>query len=313
MIYRSPLHLIALFASVALISCPLAASAYANDYPADGRIKILRYDPDDIFTIYTLYGYQTNIEFSRGEQVQTISVGDRSLWQIIPSANRLFIRPMDDEVSTNMTVITNTRTYNFDLKSGKGELADNPRMIYVARFEYPDKKKDAMYAPSSGVSPITPVIASSTQQPGASAPLLTPPPAAPLTSIQPPLPSAAPLPPEAASASASSESKAAGVSAAGTRINEKYTYTGADELAPVLAYDDGQATYLKFAPSMNQFPTIRTLAADGQSTPVKYTIRDGVIVLNAIAPTIMLSYEDGNQTVYVYNETLNPEGTAHGQ
>ena len=48
----------------------IAPNAYAqdSDYPSDGRIKILRYDANDIFTIYTLYGYQTSIEFSQAEK-----------------------------------------------------------------------------------------------------------------------------------------------------------------------------------------------------------------------------------------------------
>lgn len=296
--YSNPfLLLILFFAAFSLVSELQAQTT--EEYPSDSRIKMLRYDPSDIFTIYTLYGYQTNIEFARSEEIQTISVGDRSLWQIIPSGSRLFIRPMDDDVSTNMTVITNLRTYQFDLKSGSGTLEENPRMVYVARFTYEDPQLATMYVPTTQNSPITPVISGPEQMEAPIKPLVTPPPAAPLTSITPPQPEAS-APPSPPSPSASGS------------INQLYTYTGPDELAPVQAYDDGQYTYLRFS-NTSHLPTIRTLAADGKATPVAYTIRDGVAVVPTVAPGLMLSYERTNQTVYVYNEAMSQESPAHGQ
>lgn len=144
----------------------LPSALIAGDMPADRRIKTLRYDPDDVFVIYTLYGYQTNIEMAPEEQVQTISMGDRSLWQIIPARNRMFIRPMDDNVATNMTVITNLRSYQFDLKSGKGALEDNKQTIYVARFTYPEEEPEK-WTSTPSVSSVSPVAEAPSFQPPA--------------------------------------------------------------------------------------------------------------------------------------------------
>lgn len=131
--------------------------AYAlSELPSDSRIVQLRYSANDIFTIYTLYGYQTSIEFARNEQVVTISLGDRSNWQIVPADYRLYIRPMDDHLSTNMTVVTSKRTYNFDLKSGSGSLEENKNLIYVARFTYEDARPSAVPA-MPAVMPMLPV------------------------------------------------------------------------------------------------------------------------------------------------------------
>lgn len=108
----------------------------AGQPPSDARIRQLVYSEGDVYTITTRYGYQTNLVFSPKETIETISVGDKSVWQIIPAGNRIFIRPMEDGMITNMTVLTNRRSYQFDLKSlGPAETEGN---IYVASFIYPE-------------------------------------------------------------------------------------------------------------------------------------------------------------------------------
>ncbi len=120
--------------------------------PSDSRIKVLSYDESDVYVIRTKYGYQTNIVFDPLEEIQTISVGDRSLWQIIPAGNRLYIRPLTEDISTNMTLLTNKRSYEFDIKSVDAKDDSN---IYVARFMYPDKKPQASFAQTATVVPAT--------------------------------------------------------------------------------------------------------------------------------------------------------------
>lgn len=118
----------------------------------DPRIVRLEYNSADVYIITTRYGYQTNINFGKGEEIETISIGDKTLWQIIPSGSRIFIRPMEEDVMTNMTVLTNKRTYQFDLKSlGPAETEGN---LYVVGFIYPDEA-----APAA-----TPSVASATAQ-----------------------------------------------------------------------------------------------------------------------------------------------------
>lgn len=139
---------------ILLITALLPFAAWAaeiDELPADNRIKILTYSEGDVYTINTKYGYQTSIVFEEGEQITTISVGDRSQWQIIPTGSRIFIRPLLDELATNMTVITNLREYNFDIKSGKGD-----NNLYVAQFRYPQKAPPApppAYMPEPVMAP----------------------------------------------------------------------------------------------------------------------------------------------------------------
>ena len=85
--------------------------ATAQPITSDSRIKTFVYNPNEVFTITTHYGYQSNIEFGPKETIDTISVGDRVGWQIIPAGRRLFIRAMEENAHTNMTIVTNMRAY----------------------------------------------------------------------------------------------------------------------------------------------------------------------------------------------------------
>ena len=96
-----------------------STSAHAIREPrptsVDSRIRVLVYSPDDVFKFVGYYGYQASIELGKGEEVVSISMGDTTSWQIVPSGNRIFIKPMEQDATTNMTLITNKRTYFFEL------------------------------------------------------------------------------------------------------------------------------------------------------------------------------------------------------
>lgn len=150
-------HTLSLIAML-LCTAPYPVSA-ATDLPVDDRIKIFTYSMNDVYTVPTKYGYQTSIVFAPNEEIGTVSVGDRSMWQIVPSGNRIFIRPMDDDLTTNMTVITNMREYTFDIKSVGEDEASN---LYVIQFRYPDKKPkeqpDVVPTPVAELPELAPVV-----------------------------------------------------------------------------------------------------------------------------------------------------------
>lgn len=102
----------------------------------DSRIKTYVYNPNDVYLIIINTGFQTSIEFESGEKIQTMSLGDMYSWSLNPMQNRLFIRPLEENVRTNMTILTNMRSYQFDIvsSSSKQNLKD---VAYVVRFYYP--------------------------------------------------------------------------------------------------------------------------------------------------------------------------------
>ncbi len=106
----------------------------------DNRVKTYVYNENEIYPLMIFYGYQTSIEFAKGEEVSTISMGDSYAWQITPIGRRLFVKPLEENMHTNMTILTNKRAYQFDLFSKKAENDFDAELVYVMRFYYPDKE-----------------------------------------------------------------------------------------------------------------------------------------------------------------------------
>lgn len=132
------LVVMALF-SVCLLS--VQRSYAAMPVVSDSRIKTFVYSDSEVFQVVLHYGYQSNIEFSKDEEVDTISMGNSYSWQVTPVGNRIFLKPLEPEAHTNMTVITNKHTYQFDISSRSPEDAGaDDQLVYVVRFYYPDQE-----------------------------------------------------------------------------------------------------------------------------------------------------------------------------
>ena len=107
----------------------------------DSRIKTYFYSPNDVYLLVLHYGFQSHIEFCKGETIETITLGDSYAWKITPLGNRLFIKPMERDIRTNMTIITDKRTYQFDIVAKELEDGDERDLVYVIRFQYPKKSR----------------------------------------------------------------------------------------------------------------------------------------------------------------------------
>lgn len=114
----------------------------ARPTPIDSRIRIMIYNPDDVFKFIGYYGYQASIELARDEQVISISMGDTSSWQVVPAGYRIFIKPIEKDATTNMTLITNKRTYFFELYAEETTDIRDPEMAFNVKFIYPDIEED---------------------------------------------------------------------------------------------------------------------------------------------------------------------------
>lgn len=114
--------------------------SYADEpITTDNRVKTYVYNENEIYPLVIYYGYQTSIEFAKGEEVASISMGDSYVWQINPVGRRIFVKPLEENMHTNMTILTNKRAYQFDLFSRKVENEFNNDLVYVMRFYYPDE------------------------------------------------------------------------------------------------------------------------------------------------------------------------------
>jgi type IV secretion system protein VirB9 len=114
----------------------------ANYGASDIRIKKYIYNPDEVYLVILHDGFQTTIEFEDGETIDTMSMGEAAAWTITPVNHRLFIKPLEKNVKTNMVVITNRRIYNFDLVSAEfTEDTEPDSLVYQVRFLYPSTQK----------------------------------------------------------------------------------------------------------------------------------------------------------------------------
>ena len=122
----------------------VVASKLDTPISIDSRIKTFVYSENEIFPIVLNYGYQTAIEFSKDETIQTYSVGNQFVWQFSAVGRTLFIKPLEENIVTNMTVLTNKRRYYFELYSKLVSDTPDEELSYVVRFFYPDEAKDSI-------------------------------------------------------------------------------------------------------------------------------------------------------------------------
>jgi type IV secretion system protein VirB9 len=69
-------------------------------------------------------------------------MGDTTSWQIVPSGHRIFIKPIEQDATTNMTLITNKRTYFFELYAEEAQDIRDPDMVFNVRFIYQDEESE---------------------------------------------------------------------------------------------------------------------------------------------------------------------------
>jgi len=103
----------------------------------DKRLRTIVYNPHEIFVYRGFYGYQSSIIFAPGETIETITMGDSTSWQVLPTGNRLFIKPIEGDAETNMLIITNMREYQFILEAAQAIDINDPDLVFSVTFIYP--------------------------------------------------------------------------------------------------------------------------------------------------------------------------------
>jgi type IV secretion system protein VirB9 len=126
----------------ALLPVPLLAQVYPQAGVGDPRIQTVQYDPAQVIRLSLAPGFQTIIELAPGDDIQTIGVGDSAAWQVSAGkrGNFFFVKNVNAIALTNLSVITSSRIYNFELvpSSGYGEVSP-----YHVRIVYPARANDA--------------------------------------------------------------------------------------------------------------------------------------------------------------------------
>lgn len=117
-------------------AAPLFAQLRPGPTGGDPRIQTVVFDPRQVVQLQVASGYELTLEFAPDERIETVAVGDSSAWQVTPNkrSDHLFIKSVRSGVTTNMTVVTDSRTYSFELMPAYGP---TPDMAFTVRFEFP--------------------------------------------------------------------------------------------------------------------------------------------------------------------------------
>ncbi|WP_295493523.1 TrbG/VirB9 family P-type conjugative transfer protein [Sphingorhabdus sp. EL138] len=217
---------------------PIAASAQVAS-----NIRYVDYNPDAIIRLTGHTGYQMMLEFERGEQIETVGIGDSSGWQVTPNGagTIMFLKPVGVPPATNLSIVTNVRRYNLELLAKSGLRVPQSQIIYAVRFRYPPK-----------------VMAADT--------MATPP---PLIATPPEL------------------------------WNRAYSYDGAKANVPEQVFDDGKATYFRFAAGSGA-PAIFSITPDAGESIVNFAVRGPYTVVEQIAPQFVLRH--GTEVTIIFND-----------
>lgn len=119
-----------LICCVMLIAVPVSGQVYPG--PGDARFQQIEHRAGSIIPLTIGYGYQLTLGFAPDERIESVAVGDSGSWQV--TANKrgdyLFVKPIGPGMPTNLTVITDTDLYSFDLSVGE-EGALTPYVVRV--------------------------------------------------------------------------------------------------------------------------------------------------------------------------------------
>jgi type IV secretion system protein VirB9 len=134
--HRSPLLLMLAISHLALPR--VGAQPVQAPLPPDPRIRVVPYRTDTVYRLRGYVGYQIDITFAAGERFVGLGVGDSKALAFAAQGNHLFLKPRAARVATNLTVLTDRRTYLFDYQvAPQTPDPSGADVIYALRFEYP--------------------------------------------------------------------------------------------------------------------------------------------------------------------------------
>ncbi|WP_086616688.1 TrbG/VirB9 family P-type conjugative transfer protein [Erythrobacter tepidarius] len=189
-----------------ILSAAAALAVCTPALAADPRLKTIVYDEAQVVRIDGKVLVQTTIKFAPDEVIENVAIGDSTAWQVQPNKAQtiLFVKPLEPTARTNMTVVTDKRTYLFDLVASPKNAA-----LYVLQFRYPDLEKAAEEARLAAAAEAEAEALRAKADPGE------------LAAAQDPYAVVDPA-----------------------RINFEWAGAGTPELLPAKAFDDGLAVFL---------------------------------------------------------------------
>ncbi|MCR6659877.1 MAG: TrbG/VirB9 family P-type conjugative transfer protein [Asticcacaulis sp.] len=122
-----------------MIISALPGSGLAQSYEPDSRLRTIDYDPAAVVRLEGCQNFQTMITLASDEHVENVGVGDSAAWQVTPNkrGNLIFVKAIAPKGYTNMSVVSDKRSYSFELRTAPASDCARGQITYELRFRYP--------------------------------------------------------------------------------------------------------------------------------------------------------------------------------
>ena len=124
-------------ARVVAAAALILAGTALSDEASDPRLRVVDYRPSLVLALTVFVGYHVHIEFAPDEYFVNLGAGDTASLDVGAEGNHLLLKPKQPIAGTNLTILTNRRTYFVDYRAlGRAPRADEA--VYSVVFRYPD-------------------------------------------------------------------------------------------------------------------------------------------------------------------------------
>ncbi|MCZ2112722.1 MAG: TrbG/VirB9 family P-type conjugative transfer protein [Anaerolineae bacterium] len=238
----------------------------ARPVSQDTRLVLFNYDPNLTYTIHARDGLFTHIELPAGEKIQGFYISDTVRWKhhIAQNRERLFLKASASGLFNSATLVTNRRTYEITLRSGK----EGDPWFQRVRWSVPD---DDVPGSASGVFEPAEMLSA-----GAGMPANLSQAAMPLNF------------PSAISAGAPAVKPES--------LNFGYVIKGEAPFRPRMVFDDGKFTWLQLG-TQQDLPAVFALTADDKAEVVDFTVHGQYLLVSRLVDGLLLKI--GEQEVRI--------------
>lgn len=128
-----------------------AAELLPQSFGGDSRIREVLYDPNQVLKLEGVVGYHLHLELEEGESFVNLGAGDTAAVEVGAEGRHLMLKPKQETVATNLTLLTNKRVYTIEYTARRGR--ELRPAVYVVRFRYPVVAAAAVPEPEPPVAP----------------------------------------------------------------------------------------------------------------------------------------------------------------
>ena len=103
-------------AAILLMCASPSALAQSLGAVQDPRIRYVDYDPNEVVTLEAVVGIVVHVVLEPGETYLAHAFGDAKAWDLAYRQNHVFIKAIATDADSNLTLVTDRRSYHFAVK-----------------------------------------------------------------------------------------------------------------------------------------------------------------------------------------------------